>query len=561
MELSTTPAVHLAPPTKTLWACVVVPARDEEELVGRCLQALADQVEVEVDAYEVIVVLDRCVDGTRNVVEAARGRMPGLQIHALTGPGLGSGPARALGMDLACARLESVGRPDGLIATTDADSEVAPDWLARQLDARARGAEAIGGEVILEGAGAASLPPEVLAQRRTRLRQRLAVAGDRGPADHPHFAGASLAITPRAYRQVGGLAPLPALEDRDLEDRLAASAIQIHRRGDVRVTTSARRQGRAERGLANDLAVAQWAATRSYGGSSYQVADLLAAKTGTIVVVLPAREVADSIGAILDAVLPLRDLGLLDRVIVVDADSADGTAAIAETHGAEVWSESRLVSEVGPCMGKGDAMWRAAASVEADTLLFLDTDTLDFTERFVLGLLGPILLEPEVRFVKGFFRRPFSHGERSLADEGGRVTELVARPLLNAYAPLLCGFIQPLAGELAIDARLFEQVSVPVGYGVEIAMLLDIVGLVGLDAMAQVDLGTRQNRHQTLRELGVMSAEVIAALEARVDPARGTPIDTFVPRPRPGEALESLPLRVSERPPVRRHQANGTRRA
>ena len=159
-------------------------------------------------------------------------------------------------MDLACARLEAVGKVGGLIASTDADSTVATDWIARQLDALAAGAEAVGGDVILDPDGKRELPSGVIEVRDQRLRERLVNAALRGPAEHAHFAGASIGITPRAYRKVGGIRWLAALEDKDLEDRLAASGIPIHRLKPIRVTTSTRTDGRAEQGLAADLAEA-----------------------------------------------------------------------------------------------------------------------------------------------------------------------------------------------------------------------------------------------------------------------------------------------------------------
>ena len=138
---------------------------------------------------------------------------------------------------------------------------------------------------------------------------------------------------------------------------------------------------------------------------------------------------------------------------MVDADSADGTAAIARERGAEVVSESALAPELGPCLGKGDAMWRAAGAVESDLLVFLDADSADFQPGFLTGLLGPILLDPELKLVKGAFHRPFARGGAVHDGEGGRVTELVARPLLNLHFPALAGFVQPLAGRDRDRAR------------------------------------------------------------------------------------------------------------
>jgi glucosyl-3-phosphoglycerate synthase len=540
----------LPPPSPALRAVVVVPARDEEERIGASLDALAAQVEVAPGAYEVIVVLDACTDGTAAAVEAARGRWPELALATLPGPGRGAGPARAIGMDVACARLEAAGHGDGLIASTDADSTVAPDWIARQLNAIAAGAEAIGGDIALDPVEAQLLPAGVLRRRAADLAERTARAADRGPSDHAHFAGASLGLTPRAYRLVGGMGELAALEDQELEDRLAAAGVAIHRPRGVEVVTAARTDGRAERGLAVDLELGRWLAERSYDGADFDLAGLLAAKTETVAAVLPAREVAGTIGPIIDAIAPLRDAGLLDELVVVDADSEDGTAEIAAERGARVLSENALAPAAGRCHGKGDAMWRAAGAVDSDLLVFLDADTADFRPGFLTGILGPILTDPSLVLVKGSFRRPLALGESVMDGEGGRVTELVARPLLNLHFPRLTGFDQPLAGEIAIRRDLFGRLSVPVGYGVEIAMMIDCLRLAGLDALAQVDLGSRQNRHQSLRALSAMAAEVMVAVERRTGGAPRPAAPGFRPQALPGEPPELWRLRCEERPPL-----------
>lgn len=541
----------LSPPGAAVRAVVVVPAHDEEERIGRCLEALAAQTELADGEFEVIVVLDDCADGTEAAVAEARRAAP-FALHAIPGPGQGAGPARATGMDVGCARLESLGREDGLLASTDADSVVAADWLARQLDALAAGAEAIGGEVILDPAEAASLPPSVLAGREADLIARTEAAAIRGPAEHAHFSGASLGVTPRAYRLAGGMAWVAALEDQELEDRLAEAGVAIHRLRPVSVVTAARTEGRADRGLARDLELGRWLAERRYDGAAFSPEALIAAKTTSIAVILPTRECAATIGPILDRLMPLREAGLIDELLVVDADSADGTAVLAREHGARALSESSLRPEVGPGRGKGDAMWRAAGATRAGLLAFLDADTVDLDRRFLTGLVGPILLDPSLALVKGSFRRPLALGGTVSEGEGGRVTELVARPLLNLHFPALAGFAQPLAGEVAIRRDLFERLSIPVGYGVEIAMLIDALGIVGLDGLAEVDLGVRQNRHQSLRALSAMAAEVMVAVERRTGGAPRPSSTAFRPRPEAGAPPDVWRLRCEERPPLGR---------
>lgn len=236
----------------------------------------------------------------------------------------------------------------------------------------------------------------------------------------------------------------------------------------------------------------------------------------TVTLILPARNVAATIGAILDAVNGLRArTGLPDQVIVVDADSPDGTADIARGRGAEVYSENELMPAYGPAQGKGDAMWRSLSVARGDIVMFADADTSDFREHFVYATLGPLLTDQRIQFCKAAYRRPFTQGEKSIADGGGRVTELMAKPLLNLFYPELAGFAQPLAGEFAARRELLAGLPFFTGYGVEIGMLIDIYAEVGLEGMAQVDLGTRQNRHQPLAGLTRMSSVVLRTLAMR----------------------------------------------
>ena len=553
----------LPPPSPALEACVVVPARDEETLVGACIAAVAAQRGVTRDAVEVILVLDRCRDATATRAREAA-LAGGVHLHVVSAPADGVGHARRHGMDLACARLLAAGRPHGLIATTDADSAPEPDWLREQLDAVAGGARAIGGRVELGAADRAALPPAVLERRAAEARARLArvraevPAGV--PAEHHQFSGASLSLTAATYEAIGRLEPREALEDEGLERRLGRHGVPIHRLGAVRVTTSGRLGGRARRGLAVDLRRSWWQAERCYAAAEFPLERLLAAKRATVSVVLPAREVAETIGGVLDVIAPLERAGLVDEVLVVDAASRDGTAAVAAAHGVRVADESSLLPAHGPALGKGDAMWRGLAATTGDVVAFLDTDTADPTPGFVLGLLGPLLCEPEVAFVKGAFRRPLRVGDVVLADGGGRVTELVARPYLNLHVPQLAAFLQPLAGEVAARRELLEALPFPVGYGVEIGMLIDALRAVGLERLAQVDLGTRQNRHQPLRDLSAMALAVLAAAERRVHGeaalAAAAPGPLLVPE---NGDLALRSVLVDERPPLRRLGADSAR--
>lgn len=504
----------LREPKPGLRAAVVVPARDEELLIASCMQALRDQRGLEAGSWEVLLVLDGCTDRTEEVAAATVDG--GVPVQPIRAEGLGAGGARSLGMDIACRRLEATVGDEGLIATTDADSRVEPDWLARQLEASASGAAAIGGLITLSPEDSAILDPLTIAERESRHLHRLADVADDGPAEHPFFGGASIGITVAAYRAVGGMEALDSLEDDDLARRLRSSGIEIHRLDTVRVTTSARTVGRATRGLARDLQVSEWRRRRTHESTEFSPDRLSEVKARAVSLILPAKEVSATIGDIVEELLPLQDAGLVDELVVVDAPSADETAAIAARAGAKVVQEADLLPDFGPVRGKGDAMWRAGACAQGDIIVFCDADSRDFRRDFALGVLGPMLADHSVKLVKGAFERPFDTGSALLPREGGRVTELVARPLLNLHFPSLAAVQQPLAGEIAIDRELFGRMSIPVGYGVEIAMLIDALDLVGLDAIAQTHLGSRQNRHQPLRALSRMAYEVMVAAQRRV---------------------------------------------
>ena len=192
-------------------------------------------------------------------------------------------------------------------------------------------------------------------------------------------------------------------------------------------------------------------------------------------------------------------------------------------------------------------MWRALAATSGELVCFLDTDTEDFDDGFVRGLLGPLLVEPEIAFVKAHFRRPLRAACTVEPDGGGRVTELLARPDLDLHFPELAGFRQPLAGEIAAERSLLERLPFPVGYGVEIATPIDALRAVGLERMAQVDLGSRQNRHQPLADLSRMALEVLAAAERRTHGAETEAGPLLVPI---GADFEVRAALTEERPPL-----------
>ena len=277
---------------------------------------------------------------------------------------------------------------------------------------------------------------------------------------------------------------------------------------------------------------------------------LAAERECSVSICLPARNEARTIGGILERLLPLREQGAVDQIVVVD-HSSDGTAQIALDLGVEVHDQEELMPELGPVLGKGDAMWRSLGVLTGEVICFLDADSEQFGAHFACGLLGPLVCQNGISFVKGFYRRPFRVGELTLPDGGGRVTELTARPLLNLFYPELAAVQQPLAGEVAARRGLLERLPFVTGYGVDIGLLLDAYAGVGLDGIAQVDLDVRQNSHQQLRELGPMAFAVLQAIALRLEREgrlAGPLASTFLA---PGDdGLTTLANDPVERPPV-----------
>ncbi len=532
-----------------LASVVVIPARDEEARIAACLKALASQTTGPA-AFETIIVVDDCSDDTEGVALRTAQSL-GLRVSLLPGRGVGSGEARRIGMDAAARRLLGLGRDDGLIACTDADSRPAEDWLECQLDHIRQGALVIAGLIELDEEAAGSLPDGVLRRRERDAARRLARVRESDPAAaHHHFAGASLAVTAGVYRDVGGLEPVASLEDATFEARLRDHGIPILRAADVRVRTSPRVDGRAGRGLAVDIAVSTWSERRRYDASGFSLRWLAGCKGDTsVTVIVPTKECAETIGAILRrTVLPLRDAGVIDEIVVIDAASADGTAAVARAAGARVLQQDRVLPGFGPTLGKGDAMWRAVSATSGEVVCFLDGDTANPDFRHLSGLVGPLLSDPSLKLVKGTFDRPLRVGDVDMRHEGGRVTELMARPLINFHEPRLAGFSQPLAGEFAARRGLLESIPFAAGYGVEIGIMIDALRAHGLDALAECHLGTRRNRHQPLRALGEMSYAVLAAVENRLGSRPNLDCGRYLRPWEQEDPIANVPIR--ERPPL-----------
>jgi glucosyl-3-phosphoglycerate synthase len=264
-------------------------------------------------------------------------------------------------------------------------------------------------------------------------------------------------------------------------------------------------------------AAERWAKARTFHHSLYPAQRIANEREASVSVCLPARECAGTVGEIVSMLAGLRELGAIDELVVVDAASADGTASVAERAGASVVQEGDLMPEMGAVLGKGDAMWRALSVLSGELVVFLDADSEGFSEHFATGLLGPLVCESDVAFVKAFYRRPFEHDGILLPEGGGRVNHLTARPALAVFYPELSGVRQPLAGEVGARRELLECIPFATGYGVEIAMLIDVWRELGLDGIAQVDLEVHRNRHQPLAALREMSEVVLATVGRRLE--------------------------------------------
>ena len=297
--------------------------------------------------------------------------------------------------------------------------------------------------------------------------------------------------------------------------------------------------------------------------SSYDLADLVSRRRAagtTVSVVLPARNESPTVGAIVAAIRRdmMTSVDLVTELVVIDSGSTDDTAAVAAAAGARVLPAYSVRPDLGTRPGKGEALWKGLLATSGDLVVFLDADLQGFSSSYVVGLLAPLLLDPLVSFVKAAYDRPLLAGGQFLAEAGGRVTELVARPLLNAHWPELAGIVQPLGGECAGRRPLLESLPFVTGYGVDIALLVDVYDEVGIGGIAQVDLGRKTHRHQSDEALGGMAAAIWRAALDRLDrrgrmklvEEPGSTLRQFRREPAGGFAAVVSEVVLDERPPV-----------
>jgi glucosyl-3-phosphoglycerate synthase len=292
-------------------------------------------------------------------------------------------------------------------------------------------------------------------------------------------------------------------------------------------------------------------ADRTWQSPEWTISQLVRAKGArTVSVVLPALDEEATVGAVVASVLPL--LGtLVDELVVIDSGSTDRTAEVAAAAGARVVHRGEVLPELPTRPGKGEVLWRALAATTGDLLVYLDSDLVDPDPAYVPALLGPLLTASGVHLVKGFYRRPLRVESDEHGTGGGRVTELLARPVLAALRPGLSEVIQPLGGEYAATRAFLESVPFAAGYGVEIGLLLDAHEQHGPDAIAQVNLGVRKHRNRSLQQLGVMARQILGTVFARCAiPVASSTLTQFVQVA--GEWLpDEVTVEVSDRPPLR----------
>ncbi|MFF8961714.1 glucosyl-3-phosphoglycerate synthase [Streptomyces globisporus] len=301
--------------------------------------------------------------------------------------------------------------------------------------------------------------------------------------------------------------------------------------------------------------VERWLTRRSWSSGDrplHQLTDARAAdpRVTSVSVVLPALNEEATVGAIVAVIRRelMEKVRLVDELVVIDSGSTDATAAVARAAGARVVHRDAILPRIPALPGKGEVLWRSLLVTSGEIVCFVDADLKDFSADFVSGTVGPLLTDPAVQFVKAMYDRPLGDS----AGQGGRVTELVARPLLNLHWPQLAGFVQPLGGEYAVRRSLLERLPFPVGYGVELGLLVDALHTVGLDALGQVDVGVRRHRHQNGQALGRMAAAIYRTAQLRL--SRGhlvRPALTQFERGEDGFVARTHAVDTEERPPMR----------
>jgi glucosyl-3-phosphoglycerate synthase len=271
------------------------------------------------------------------------------------------------------------------------------------------------------------------------------------------------------------------------------------------------------------IVVDKWFAENTYHADEFKQLDRLVAlkreQGVTISLALPALNEEKTVGHVIKTARQalMNKIPLLDEIVLIDSNSTDRTREIAAELGIPVFIHQELLPQLGARRGKGEALWKSLLVTRGDIILWIDTDIVNIHPRFVYGVLGPMLADPVIQFVKGFYRRPLKVGDKLQAGGGGRVTELTARPLLNLFYPELSGVIQPLSGEYGGRRSALEQLPFYSGYGVETGLLIGVYEKYGLDSIAQVDLLERIHHNQTLEALSKMSFAILQTVVRKLE--------------------------------------------
>ncbi|MCQ3937001.1 MAG: glucosyl-3-phosphoglycerate synthase [Chloroflexi bacterium] len=311
------------------------------------------------------------------------------------------------------------------------------------------------------------------------------------------------------------------------------------------------------------ILVDKWFAENTFHADEFsqlrELVDLKRKQNLSISLALPALDEEETVGNVIRTMKKelMRRAPLLDEIVLIDSNSADRTREIAEKEGVPVYIHQHLLERLGPRNGKGEALWKSLLVTKGDIIVWIDTDIVNIHPRFVYGIIGPLLVNPQIQLVKGFYRRPLRVGQKMQAGGGGRVTELTARPLLNLFYPELSGVVQPLSGEYAGRREALERATFYSGYGVETGLLIDIYEKFGLHSIAQVDLLERIHHNQHLEALSKMSFAIVQTVMRKLETRFGRAVLEDVNRSMKlirhdgkGYFLEVEQIAEYERPPM-----------
>ena len=366
---------------------------------------------------------------------------------------------------------------------------------------------------------------EEILPRMPDVQTRAAQTTDPAQTILAEAAGYDLVLMGATAQAVRSTSSLGAVVDRVLRESMTAVLAVKTRR-----PMSAVLPDQTAGSQAISILVDKWFAENTFAAAEFdEIEDLAALKRAqglTISLVLPALDEAETVGKVIRTVQRalMEKVALLDEIVLIDSNSTDATRDIAAQLGVPVFIHQELLPEYGARRGKGEALWKSLLVTKGDIVAWIDTDIVNIHPRFVYGILGPLLHNPGIKYVKGFYRRPLKIDGKIQAGGGGRVTELTARPMLNLFYPELSGVVQPLSGEYAGRRDALEQLPFFSGYGVETGLLIDMLEHFGLASIGQVDLLERVHHSQPLEALSKMSFAILQAVIRKLEMRYGQTI-------------------------------------